>query len=134
MGRGRTYIRPVKEELIEFFKQNDTICVTAREATESLRKQGYSHEYRSVQDNLFMLATLGFLIYDKVQRQFSLDPNAAKVDLTRKVFLELPSSRTKPKRPPNGHCDKCHKEFGPDEEIFERPFANIQLFLCSGCL
>jgi hypothetical protein len=127
------YIRPVKDELIALFEQNNQIYVTEKEATEMLRKQGHDHFQGSVHDNLFILTRVGFLAYDKDQYRFSLMSNAANVDFS----IELPKRKHleyKPRlHPPSNHCDKCKKELKYGDEFFLHSFANIQLCLCAEC-
>jgi hypothetical protein len=122
------YGRPVEAELIEIFEQNNQINVTIREATEILCKYGHHHSDKSVRDNLLILTNSGFLTYDQVQHQFSLSANAAKADLTKKMPCELLS---KPKHP--DHCDKCGRKFSHGDVFYIRPFANLELYLCSDC-
>ena len=140
MTLSRDGARPVEAELIEFFKQNKRTCVTA---TETIEIFGHSRSGKSIRDNLYILATLGFLCYDKRKRWFSLSPNAEKADFTRSTRDMLPkptrSPKQKPSNPtqqpkPNSHCDKCHHKFRPGEKSYVRSFANaIQLYLCAEC-
>jgi hypothetical protein len=121
------YGRPVKDELIQVFEQNNKISVTIGEATEILREHGHSRLYSSVRDNLLILTYSGFLIYDKNECRFSLSQNAMKADFTKKMPI-LPS---KPKH--RDHCDKCGRKFQLGEITYLHSFANIELYLCEEC-
>jgi len=121
----------VELELIELFKQNNQMCVTVGEATEILLEHGHDRLYSSVKDNLFILATAGFLTYDKDEGRFSISPNAAKADLTKKLPCELLPS--KPEHQTSDHREKCGKKFSHSDVPYVRSFANVQLYLCAEC-
>lgn len=128
--------RPVEIELIEVFKQKD-YHITVAEAIEVLISKGHRHTPQAVRDNLELLAIAGFLIQDG-EGKFSISPNSANADLTKRTLIKLPTRAYKiyehKQLPPSDHCDKCGKEFEPGVEWRIKQFANnIQLVLCAEC-
>ena len=110
-----------------------------RDATELLLADGHKHTGIAVKDNLYILTGAGFLTYDQDSHQFSLSPDSAKVDLSKKIPLEFPTPKQhkiceRKARPPSDHCEKCGTKFKPGDEWHIRSFAdNIQLVLCADC-
>jgi hypothetical protein len=134
--------RIIQSELVDLFNQNKDIHITFKEVKGMMSKQGNNHSGKGINDNLFILASLGFLSYDS--RKFSLSPNASKADLTTKVTKDMLPKFTRPHKQkssdpaqqpkPNLRCDRCHREFKLGEIPYIRSFANmIQLRLCKNC-
>jgi Fe2+ or Zn2+ uptake regulation protein len=123
--------RPVLLELAEYFSQNKNSHLTLKEVSGILCAQGHKHVLASIRNNLEILTSQGFLLYEESQEKFSLNLNPKPYTLPEQKSRGL--RLAKRNRLKNGSCDRCHKHFKLGEKPFIKQYGILRICLCMDC-